>query len=220
MNPVYEELRRQQALAEQALPREWITGGIGIGVDGEPFLTVRVRPGLRDAALARLHGAGVSGPLEVIEMRVPTARGRAANPAMREPVHPYRYPVDPAIPEQQLVAELGELLQRGGLVGDGGPMAQVWLWDPLDVEHARNPRRYAQVIPDWRRFEFARATLQLPRCQRLGLLAHEVGHVLAPDGGEDEADQAAADILGVPIAYDERWPGKGLQIALNCQGRP
>lgn len=197
------------------IPTEWLTGGIGLAVDGAPFLTIRVRPGIRDQVVRRLQTAGITGPWEVIEMPTPRAR-RRANPAPTEPVSPYRYPVVPPIPRQQLLMELEQLLRRAGLLSEGPP-AQVWLWDPLDDEHAINPRRYAQVIPEWKRFEFARATLQLPRCHRLGLLAHEVGHVLAPEGGEDAADQAAAEVLDVEIAYDPRWPGKGLQFAVDCE---
>lgn len=213
-NPVYEDLRRQKELAIKTLPENWVTGGVGIAVDGAPFLTIRVAPGFRARAIQRLKHARLKGPYEVIEMKNPGAR--AANPAIpREPIAPYRYPVLAApIPEQQLVTELSDLLAQAGVTDDS--TASIWLWDPLDVEHAKNPRRYAQVIPAEQRFEFARATLQLPYCNRLALLAHEVGHVIDPEGGEDDADAAAQRVLGVRIGYDKRWPGKGMQVALNC----
>lgn len=209
----YADLKYQQAQASRAIPPQWLRG-IGVAVDGEPFLTIRIAPGHKTDVVRRLWHAGIRGPFEVVEMEM--ARPRSRNPELTEPVAPYRYPVlDRPIPEQQLVDELGELLERGGVLRSG-PTASVWLWNPLDVEHAKNPRRYAQVIPDERRFEFARATLYLPACHRLGLLAHEVGHVLDPIGGEDDADAAAARHLGVQIGYDRRWPGKGLQVARNC----
>lgn len=137
---------------------------------------------------------------------------------MSEPVRPYRYPVlgRPISPEQ-LVQEIEAMLRRANLVNDRGPRYTVRIGDrDLDAEHAGNPRRYAQVWLEGRVFELATATLWLPYCHRLGLIAHEVGHVLTPGGSEAAADQAAAYFLGVQIAYDHRWPGKGLQFAQNC----
>jgi hypothetical protein len=86
--------------------------------------------------------------------------------------------------------------------------------ESLNQEHARNPRRFAQVETQTRTFEFAHAILMLPWRYRLGLQAHEVGHVLDPAGGEDEADAAAYEHLHVRIGYDHAWPGKGLQVAI------
>lgn len=131
-----------------------------------------------------------------------------------EPVPGYSYPVlRQPISEAQLLRELDSMLERAGLAGDGGPAATAWFWGPLDAEHEENPRRYAQVIPQQRRFEFARAILWLPPEHREGLLAHEVGHVLDPEADEDGADAAARRVTGVDIGYDRRWPGKGLQVA-------
>jgi hypothetical protein len=62
--------------------------------------------------------------------------------------------------------------------------------------------------------EFAGAMRELPPEHRLGLYAHEVGHLLFPSGGEADADIAAYGLLGVHIGYDHRWPGKGLQVAI------
>lgn len=64
-------------------------------------------------------------------------------------------------------------------------------------------------------FELAPQAVWLPDRHRRALLAHEVGHVLDPDGGEDDADAAAECHTGVKIGYDRRWPGKGLQVAMN-----
>ncbi len=134
-----------------------------------------------------------------------------------EPIEPFRYPVVSPISQAQLANEVEELLRLAGLINDGGPEYSVWIGGSLDNVHDQDPRRYGQVITDTRTFEFATATLQLPYCHRLGLFAHEVGHVLVPSAGEDRADRASAEVLGIRIGYDRRWPGKGLQFALNCR---
>jgi hypothetical protein len=64
--------------------------------------------------------------------------------------------------------------------------------------------------------EFAQAVVELSPAHRLGLYAHETGHLLDPQGGEDEADAAALRVLGVQVRYDHRWPGKGLQFAAHA----
>lgn len=215
----YADVKRMQRVALGVIPQPWISGGIGVAIGEQgPFLTVRVHPGLRDDAIEELHSAGLKKGFEVIESRVPEAR--TANPSLPpEPIRPYRYPVLPQpIPEQQFVDEIAELIDAAKLNRDG-VAASIWLWDPLDAEHSKNPRRYAQVIPELKRFEFARATLVLPYCHRRGLIAHELGHVLDPQGGEDDADEAAHRVLGIKIDYDKRWPGKGLQVAHNCRSR-
>jgi hypothetical protein len=207
------DLHAQRQFAIQALPANWVADMV-IAHDGAPFLSVRVRAGRQHDVIAKLREAGLPGPYEVVEYPIGARRPNPSHPS--EPVAPYRYPVEPPISGGQLVGELEQLLGHAGLLSDGGPPAQVWLWDPLDREHARNPRRYAQVIPELRRFEFARATLQLPWCNRLGLLAHEVGHVLDPNASEAKTDKVAERALGIKIGYDRRWPGKGLQVAKNC----
>jgi hypothetical protein len=98
-----------------------------------------------------------------------------------------------------------------------GQRAQVVLWAPLDREHARNRRRYAQCIPSKVRFEFAEATLALDDAHRSAVVAHEVGHVIEQlttgRTSERGADRTAKQTLGVDIGYDMSWPGKGLQVA-------
>lgn len=120
--------------------------------------------------------------------------------------HPAERPVSTKI----LGVDLTRMLEQAGI---DSARATAVRYVPLDEEHARNPRRYAQVIPDQLRFEFSQAILWLPREHRIGLLAHEVGHCLDPSGGEDGADDAAMRVLGIKIGYDPRWPGKGLQVA-------
>jgi hypothetical protein len=93
----------------------------------------------------------------------------------------------------------------------------------LELEHQRNPRRFAQVDVDRLRFEFAPAILELDEDHQVGVIAHEVGHVLAhrywEDLSEDGADRAAAQFLGITIRYDDRWPGKGLQCMAKSTSR-
>lgn len=98
----------------------------------------------------------------------------------------------------------------------------VQLTEHMEAVHVRNERRYAQtdlglgLIPT---FEFAPQTLLLPAAHRRGLVAHEVGHVLAglfaPEGA---ADVMAERVFGVPIHYDPRWPGRGLEVAAGPRG--
>lgn len=87
---------------------------------------------------------------------------------------------------------------------------------PLDREHARNNRRYAQVRLDDGVIELADAVRRLPRAHRLALYAHELGHLADPTGTELGADRQALKRFGVVIGYDDRWPGKGLQYALRA----
>ena len=102
------------------------------------------------------------------------------------------------------------------VMGVGGlPAYPVQHFLPLDDEHQRNARRYAQVrTGSHPRMEFAGAMRELAPEHRLGLYAHEVGHLLYPGGGEADADLAAYGLLGVHIGYDRQWPGKGLQTAI------
>lgn len=94
-------------------------------------------------------------------------------------------------------------------------------WPPsLAREHERNARRYAQMAHYSNGhilFEFAPQTCSLPWPQRLGLIAHEIGHAIDPDPAktEDGADACGMAALDLLIVYDPRWPGKGLQTAIR-----
>lgn len=191
----------RQALAQRVIPRRWISGGIGIMPTGQ--LTVRVHPGKGPSARARLERAGIVDA-QVLE----TTRARRRN-GFPELDHPIAF--------DQLFAELGWVCDLGGLDD-----FDVKLEPSVTAEHERNPRRYAQVTAhdDPPLFEFADQTLRLPWPMRLGLYAHEVGHVLDPDPNKTEpgADQTALRALGIRIGYDKRWPGKGLQVALSGPG--
>lgn len=86
----------------------------------------------------------------------------------------------------------------------------------LAITHTVCARRYAEVDLRRRIFHFAPQVLWLPKPHRLGLIAHEIGHLLTYyakgfQHTEDEADASAERLLGIKITYDHRWPGKGLQ---------
>jgi hypothetical protein len=122
-----------------------------------------------------------------------------------------------AIAFDQLYEEMCWVCDLGG-IGD----FDLVIEPTVTAEHVKNPRRYAQVTahdtPPL--FEFAEQTLRLSWPHRLGLMAHEVGHVLDPDPKKTEpgADQTALRALGIKIQYDPRWPGKGLQVAVDGPG--
>ena len=113
----------------------------------------------------------------------------------------------------QLQSELAETAKQARF----GRRFRVSIDEALTEEHERNTRRYAAVTPQEAvpTFFFAEQTLWLPYRYRLGLYAHEIGHVLAhPDHNEDSADAHGMAALDLLIVYDHRWPGKGLQVAI------
>jgi hypothetical protein len=90
--------------------------------------------------------------------------------------------------------------------------ARIIFDERLSRVHRRNVRRYAETDVRQRRFYFAPEVLWLQRRNRLGLIAHEIGHVIMGGRGtEAQADCAAFDDLDVVIEYDRRWGGRGLQ---------
>ena len=121
------------------------------------------------------------------------------HPTMREPVS-----------VQQFLREFQVWWTRANF---RGAQPYVILDDRLTRLHVKNPRRYAETDVRLRKFFFADQVLILPRAQRSGLIAHEIGHAYwnGFPHTEADADRAAKDMLGVKITYDHRWPGKGLQ---------
>ncbi len=117
------------------------------------------------------------------------------------------------ISEERFKREFWKLYYFSGLPAAG---IRVAFEPSLAKVHDRNPRRYAQVTASQGLFEFAPQALLLPKKNRSGLIAHEIGHALfgETEHTEDDADDAAEKALGVIIDYDRRWPGKGLQIAV------
>lgn len=116
------------------------------------------------------------------------------------------------VSREQVEAELAQLWRRSGLPGS----FQVRWPAHMNRRHARCRRSHAQVrLSSPPVFEFAGAVCGLDARHREGLLAHEVGHVLNPEGGENGADAAAEQVLGVRIGYDAAWPDFGLQVRIN-----
>lgn len=116
------------------------------------------------------------------------------------------------ISRAQFEKELAGMYQAAGLNG-----AFTVGWPRfMDERHKKSPRSYAQVttgrVPA---FEFTKAVLSLPPENRSALMAHEIGHVLTPNGSETDADAAGSAALGIPIAYDTRWPSPGLQTMVG-----
>jgi len=130
--------------------------------------------------------------------------------ACRKHKHPKR---KKPVSRGQITRELRGLYREAGLKGP----IKVKFTKQLEATHEKNTRRYAQVRPFSSPpvFELAPQAVWLPDRHRRALLAHEVGHVLDPHGGEDDADAAAECYTGVKIGYDRRWPGKGLQVSEN-----
>jgi hypothetical protein len=117
-----------------------------------------------------------------------------------------RNPPRPAITEAQLCRELRALLDRARVtravtVSIGPPDASH-----MDRRNSRDRRAFADVDPRTGHFFFAKAILRLDAKHRLGLLSHEVGHLVAPRASERGADRAARKMLGVAITYDSRFP--------------
>jgi hypothetical protein len=114
------------------------------------------------------------------------------------------------IPFAQLVREFRALWRRARV--PARPLPSIVIDARMEAIHKRNARRYAEVDVRRRIFHFAPAVLWLPQTHRLGLLAHEIGHVIMDGRGtETDADCAAFDDLDVVIEYDRRWPGRGVQ---------
>jgi len=192
----------QARLASALVPAAWITGGIGVGPEG---IVVRVAPGLGAEVRRRLRSGGVTAKIDLVEMAIPRARNPGF-PTLRSPIS-----------FDRLYRELSGVCDLGGIED-----FDVEIDPGVTAEHEQNNRRYAQVAPleDPPIFEFAAQTLLLPWPYRLGLYAHEVGHVLDPDPEKTEpgADVTSLRSLGIRVGYDKRWPGKGLQVALEGPG--
>jgi tRNA A-37 threonylcarbamoyl transferase component Bud32 len=141
--------------------------------------------------------AGMFGEDNVSDLRsLIRSETRTANPSKKK-----------GITRKQFGDEFAALAHRAGLKD----VCAIEFTSEVRI----SPRSYADVDPRKLHFRFAPETLELPAAHRRGLIMHEIGHVLCrdlPDGGtEDDADEAAYEAFGERIAYDCRWPGKGLQ---------
>jgi hypothetical protein len=81
-----------------------------------------------------------------------------------------------------------------------------------DREHAASCRQYAHVFHRRGVICIARAFHRLPETNRLALLLHECGHLLAgPRGGEDAANNAITRHTGIPVYYRDGPNGRELE---------
>ncbi len=133
--------------------------------------------------------------------------------------------VEVPITREKLRAELDELLVRAGIAPDS---VRLTFSRELDREHGRHKRTHAQVVLGKREVQVAQAILKLDAAHRLGILAHEVGHIcclatIGEDHSEDQANRAAMEATQVLITYDRSWPGhhpddhsiRGLQVGTD-----
>jgi len=126
--------------------------------------------------------------------------------------HDHDHPqLDEPISESLFRAECAAILLCAGIPESEVRKCQIVFPAELGKRHEADPRAYADVQCERRLFRFAPQALALPEANRLGLIAHEIGHLLDPAATENGADAASEGALGVKIAYDSRWPGKGLQ---------
>lgn len=113
---------------------------------------------------------------------------------------------------RQLDDEVRQMAAHGGI--DPSEVVVV-LWTPAE-EQARTDRDFAYVYGPIPEIHFSKHTLELGPAHREALIGHELGHVLSirrrGDYSEPGADDAARELLGVPICYDRRYSGKGLQV--------
>lgn len=89
-----------------------------------------------------------------------------------------------------------------------------------DSEHERSRRQYAHVFHLPATVCVSRAIVELPPNYKLGILAHEVGHLIAgPEASEEEADRAASDAGGFEILrVDSPWGGNLQYVASHELG--
>lgn len=78
-------------------------------------------------------------------------------------------------------------------------------------DHVKARRQYAHVGHHKGTICIARAFWELPGEHFFGILAHEIGHLISPDDGEDEANEAMFEQFRIKVKYkDSRW-GENLE---------
>jgi hypothetical protein len=72
----------------------------------------------------------------------------------------------------------------------------------VEREHREARRQYAHVFHIANQVCVARAIAELPEKYRLGILMHELGHIMAgPKGSEEAANNAVFEQTGIRIYY-------------------
>lgn len=119
------------------------------------------------------------------------------------------------ITQQEFANEFADLAHEAGITDT----CKLEFPEYMELRNIEDPRSFAEVDPWDLHFAFAPQVLELPESHRQGLIMHEIGHVLCremPGGGsETDADRAAESVYGIPIEYDHRFPGKGLQCVAS-----
>jgi len=81
-----------------------------------------------------------------------------------------------------------------------------------DKEHSYSRRQYAHVGHKRGVICVANDFFDLPPAIQMGLIAHEVGHIMVGyQGTEEDADKAANELFGIKIRYSDFPYGKDLQ---------
>lgn len=81
-----------------------------------------------------------------------------------------------------------------------------------DADHKKNKRQYAHTYHRKNVICLANKFLKLPKKYQLGILFHEIGHlILGPRGTELQADRAAEGYFKIRIKYKSSRYGKDLQ---------
>ena len=89
----------------------------------------------------------------------------------------------------------------------------------VEAEHKRNRRQYAHTFHYENTICLCRDFWELPKENRDGILLHELGHLMAGGGTEDEANEAALEELGARIAYEDGPYGRQLEQLENMTRR-
>lgn len=118
------------------------------------------------------------------------------SPFLRRPISLHR-----------LAREFGQLLERAGVSAQIALDPRIQLGSLRDYAATDLRTRWVYVAP---------RILRLRAPWRIGLLAHEVGHLILRKRPhtERQANRAAANCLGIRILYDRRnFPGRGVEYA-------
>lgn len=86
-------------------------------------------------------------------------------------------------------------------------------WCPIaQADHKKSKRQYAHTFHRKNTICICKQFLLLPKRNQIGILCHEVGHLIAgPRANEEQADIAANGFFRIRIKYRDSKYGKNLQ---------